>query len=938
MPETLRSLGALIDRLLDATPAERGALIATLSHGDPARRAELEALVAECEREPALLERPAAERFAPLFDDDDADSFPSSLVSRYAPIRRLGRGGMATVYLARDLKHARDVAVKVVHASLASAMDAERFLREIEIVAQMQHPNIVPLYDSGEADGSLYYVMRHEAGASLRQRLARDARLPIDEALIILRDVCDGLAYAHERGVVHRDIKPDNVLLSGRHAMVADFGIAKPVATATARSAFTTANLVLGTPAYMSPEQIGDAPTVDHRTDIYSVGVLAYEILAGRPPFTPDSHQNVLTAHLIAPPAPINSLRPDVPPALAQVVMTCLEKDPANRWQTANELVQRLETMGIGATRSSWSRRTTVAATAGGLLVVSAIAVALWPRLVAREQPVRVPWSAARIERLTDFPGSEVDASISANGKLVAFLADRDTVFDAFVTQVGSDRFVNLTGGRVPQLFNEDVRNVGFSGDAAHVWVRIADLASPARVSIIPTSGGSLQPFLGTAVMAVWSPDGSKVAYHETTPGDPIFVAASDGANPKRVFINEPGVHSHHLGWSPDGRLLYFVRGIPPDEMDVWRIPATGGVAERVTMHNSRVGYPTLLDDRTLLYTATTPDGAGPWLYALDLDRRVPQRLSTTVEHYTSIATAAAVAGQPRRLVATVSNPSVTLWTVPISGSVVAEAEARRLDVPTAQSAAPRVERDSAILYLASRGGANGLWRLRGADAVELWRPAQGAVMGAAAISPDGQTVCFPIHLQGRSRLECTASDGSGGRALAENLEVRGSPSFSPDGKWLAVAAKEGRKVRVFKIPLDGGAPVRLVDSVSTNPVWSPDGTMILYLGTPRGRIAPLQAVAPDGRPHPLPALAVDRLGDSYRFLPDGKQLVVKLGGFRHQDFWLVDLGTGDRRRLTALRPGESLNRFDVFRDGKRIVFERVRENSDVVLIELPPS
>jgi Tol biopolymer transport system component len=197
--------------------------------------------------------------------------------------------------------------------------------------------------------------------------------------------------------------------------------------------------------------------------------------------------------------------------------------------------------------------------------------------------------------------------------------------------------------------------------------------------------------------------------------------------------------------------------------------------------------------------------------------------------------------------------------------------------------------------------------------------------------------MCVPVRRQGRSTLFCMAADGTGAHALHESLDVRGPPSWSPDGQWLAVAAKDGQGVRVFKVPVHGGSPVRLVDSVSSNPVWSPTGEFILYSGTPRARSVPIKAVTPDGRPYPVPAISVDRVGDSYRFLPGSNDLVVKLGGFRSQDFWLVDLATGRRRQLTTLKPGESLHRFDVSPDGKRILFERVRENSDVVLITLPP-
>ena len=950
VPDSWSHFSTLVDALLDAPPEHREALIAELSQGDPIRRAELERLVVDCEREAPLLARPAAERFASLLDTQ-AGTLPDVLADRYRVTRELGRGGMATVYLARDLRHARDVAVKVIHPTLASALGSDRFLREIRIVAQLHHPHIVPLFDSGDADGVLYYVMPFETGPSLRQRLAGGGALPIEDAVVILRDVCDALAHAHQHGIVHRDIKPDNVLLSGRHALVTDFGVAKALAGTLETSAtgddagdplgapgVATAAAVLGTPAYMAPEQIAGDPRIDHRADIYAVGVLAYELLAGRHPFAGDTRGDMLAAHINQAPALLATYRPDVPAPLAELVMTCLAKQPGDRWQTANEMVDRLERLVVAGGRPAPTSARVRWAIAGAALVAAAVLAAV--ALKQRADPTeswRTRWANARVERLTDFPGTELDAAISADGKSVAFLADRDSVFDAFVTEVGSGQFRNLTGGVLPQLLNEDVRNVGFSGDGAHVWVRVADIASPASVSLVPTAGGPMRPFLRTAVMAVWSPDGSKVAYHETTPSDPIYVADSSGANERKIFAAESGVHNHHLSWSPDGRFLYFSHGVPPNEMDVWRIPSDGGRAERVTSQNSKVAYPVLLDDRTLLYTATADDGTGPWLYFMDVDARRPERVNMAVEHYMSIASGANVRGQPRRLVATVSNPTVDLWSVRISDSVATEQSASRIALPTARSAAPRFAPGGSLLYLASRGGADGVWRLSGTDTSEVWRAADGAVAGAVAVSPDGRRMCVPVRRQGRSTLWCMSPDGTGARALAESLDVRGAPSWSPDGRWIAMSAKEGASVRLFKIPADGGPPVRLVDSVSSNPVWSPNGKFILYSGTPRARSAPLNAVTPDGQPYPVPALLVDRVGDSYRFLPGGDELVVKLGGFRRQDFWRVDLRNGGQRRLTALTPGNSLHRFDVSPDGRRILFERVRENSDIALITLPP-
>ncbi len=270
----------------------------------------------------------------------------AALADRYAIKWELGSGGMALVYLAEDLKHKRKVAVKVLRPQLAATLGSERFLREIRITAQLQHPHILRLIDSGEADGFLYYVMLYVERQSLRDKLAKEGELPITDAVCILRDVVDALAYAHKLGVVHRDIKPDNVMLADdRHAMVMNFGVAKAVSEATGRQQPTTASVALGTPAYMAPEQAVADPHIDHRADIYAVGALGYEMLTGRPPFLGANPQAVMAAHVKETPVPVTSRRSTVPPTLAQLIAKCLEKSPADRWQTAEELLPQLEAL-----------------------------------------------------------------------------------------------------------------------------------------------------------------------------------------------------------------------------------------------------------------------------------------------------------------------------------------------------------------------------------------------------------------------------------------------------------------------------------------------------------------------------------------------------------------------------------------------------------------
>jgi eukaryotic-like serine/threonine-protein kinase len=324
----------------------------------------------------------------------------AALRGRYLIERELGRGGMATVYLARDAKHDRFVALKVLHPDLAATLGVDRFQREIRIAARLQHPHILSLYDSGETVGQLWFTMPYVEGETLRERLRSQGELPISEAVRILRDLADALAYAHAQGVVHRDIKPANVILTSRHAMLMDFGVAKAVSEAAGET-LTSVGLAVGTPAYMAPEQASAAPTVDHRADLYALGVVAYEMLAGQPPFHGRNATKLLAAHATEHPRPLREFRPVVPPSLADVIMRLLDKHPADRPESAHELLRLIDaaetsrpsapTIGVDtplatqAGHGTWRGRWMVAAGIASLAIVLMI-----PLLTRREQPVRV--------------------------------------------------------------------------------------------------------------------------------------------------------------------------------------------------------------------------------------------------------------------------------------------------------------------------------------------------------------------------------------------------------------------------------------------------------------------------------------------------------------------------------------------------------------------
>ncbi|HEU5217911.1 MAG TPA: protein kinase [Gemmatimonadales bacterium] len=273
------------------------------------------------------------------------DRLQDTLGSQYRLERELGGGGMSRVFLAEEVALARKVVIKVLPPEMVSGVNQDRFRREIQLAARLQHPHIVPLLAAGAAGDVLWYAMPFIEGESLRVKLARGGELPVVETVRILREVADALAYAHTQGVVHRDIKPDNVLLSGRHALVTDFGVAKAVSESSKDHTLTSLGLALGTPAYMAPEQASADPHVDHRADLYALGAMAYEMLAGDPPFSGMSPQSILAAHVTKVPAPVASHRPAVPAALNEIVMRCLEKRAADRWQSAEELMPHLDAL-----------------------------------------------------------------------------------------------------------------------------------------------------------------------------------------------------------------------------------------------------------------------------------------------------------------------------------------------------------------------------------------------------------------------------------------------------------------------------------------------------------------------------------------------------------------------------------------------------------------
>jgi Tol biopolymer transport system component len=567
----------------------------------------------------------------------------------------------------------------------------------------------------------------------------------------------------------------------------------------------------------------------------------------------------------------------------------------------------------------------------GAVLVV---ALAIW-QLQQADPSRENPLEGARFVRLTDFGGIEQAATVSRDGRFAAFLSDRDGQMDVWLTQVGSGEFHNLTRGGGRELVNPSVRTLGFSPDGTLVtfWTR---KPGPAQANIgiwaAPVLGGEPRLYLDGAAEFDWSGDGARLVYHTPGPGDPMYV--SDSGRPseaRKIFSAPPGLHSHFLVWSPDQAFIYFVQGALPNRLDIWRISPTGGTAERITNHDSLVSHPVFLNARTLLYLASDSDGSGPWIHSLDLDRRIPRRVSFGIDRYTSLAASA----DARRLVATIASPKGMLWRLPIAGARAETSSARRIPLTTGNGSSPRLGAGY-LLYVSSNGATDSIWKLQGDRATELWSASDTRIIGGPAIARDDGRLAFSIRQNGQTMLCVADADGTNARTITKSLELQGAPAWTPDGQSITVAVVADGSPRLFNVPLNGRSPTPLVREYSVDPVWSPDGDVVVFSGADIGTTFEIKAAKADGSAYPLPKLTLTRGARHLSFMPGRRSLVVLRGEIRHKDLWLIDLETGAQHQLTDVAADFDVGDFDITPDGNDIVLEQVQEHSDTVLLELP--
>jgi Tol biopolymer transport system component len=572
------------------------------------------------------------------------------------------------------------------------------------------------------------------------------------------------------------------------------------------------------------------------------------------------------------------------------------------------------------------------------LLAVAGIALAIligvW--FQRAEYSWRSPIENARFQSVTDLGGVAQDAALSRDGHFVAFLSDRDGPMDVWVTQVGSGEFHNLTRGTVPELVNPAIRTLGFSPDGSLVtfWVRKPGGSKGGDIGIwaAPTLGGEPRLYLEGVAEFDWSHDGSRLTYHTGAPGDPLFV--SDGkarSEGQQIFIAPAGLHSHFPLWAPDGAFIYFVQGSLPDKLDIWRVGAAGGPPERITSHNARVSHPVLLDRRTLMYLASDADGAGPWLYSMDPERRIPHRLTSGPDRYSSLAASA----DGLRLVATLASPKRTLWRLRIPDSPAVSSTTTRILLTTNTGFSPRLG-PNYLLYVSVTGTSESIWKLANGTSTELWSGPGSQIFGGPAIAPDGRSIAFSVRQHGQTLLYVMEADGTNARVVAGSLDLQGDPTWAPDGQSIMSAADDHGTPHLFRVLIDGRALSLFLPDYAVDPTWAPDGKFLVYSGPDIGTNFSVKAVTAEAAAYPLPSLTLTRGARHMAFVHGGRALIVLRGEIRHKNLWLIDLGTGAERQLTNFPSDFDIRDFDISKDGADVVVERMQEHSEVVLLDLP--
>lgn len=799
---------------------------------------------------------------------DQVNRLTEALKGRYDIQRKLGSGGMATVYLAHDARHDRDVAVKVLHPDLGAALGSERFLAEIRTTARLQHPHILPLLDSGEADGFLYYVMPYVTGESLRDRLEREEQLPINAAVAIATEVADALGAAHEMGIVHRDIKPENILLRGNHALVADFGIALAVQQAGGPR-MTQTGLSLGTPQYMSPEQAMGERNIGPRSDIYSLGAVTYEMLAGEPPFTGHSVQAIVAKVMTERPVSLSTIRDTVGPNIENAVMTALAKTPADRFANAAEFASALASTTVSQTSAIFPTRKRSRDPLLLALGAAVIALAAIAGLMAMKSSGSDDTFSYRMEipALAEQPTGT--AALSADGKSLVFVgkdsAQRNVLYLRRLDQLTSHLVQGAVGTQGP-VFSPDGKWIAYVGGRRKIMKVAVDGGSPVTLGDVEDYGGLDWSKSGDIVAG---PGGMEllggIRRVKATGGEVTdltkvdttdkqlsheFPMVLDDGNTVLFSIWYGDIRKSQLGATllsdgkvrklgvagtqavgvVDGQLIYTrydgtLMAVPFDVKNLHKTgdaqPVEDSIRIREASGGTGVGDVMLSPGGALVYSRGSASKRLVW--ADQKGAIVPAIGGLREYRFVRLSP-----DGKRAAVGLDAGVNIDLWILDFaSGTLTPITDDGSTRNPAWFNDGRR------ILYVSTKAGRSAFW----------WTNADGSSapvkIGSAMynawnidLTPDNSSVVYNGIYNGTFNIRTYSLDSSHAEKeiVASPNAIETNARFSPDGKWVAYQSNESGRMEMFVRTYPGNTDrVQISVNGGAKPVWSRDGTRIFY-------------------------------------------------------------------------------------------------------------
>ena len=918
-PERWQHIKEVFASALERVAAERAAFLDETCAGDEALRREVERLLASYDEEQSFMESPAVGEVATqILKKNDSEPRSGQVLGRYKIIRRIGEGGMGEVYLAEDTSLGRRVALKLLPDRFITDEDRlRRFEREAFAASSLNHPNILTIYEVGEAEGTRFIATEYVEGETLREYMTRytsravhggeldgavppddhpgrsllaHTRMKIDEMLDISVQVSSALAAAHDAGVVHRDIKPENIMLRRDHVVkVLDFGLAKLTEQQWRVSGdrtegqvvpgvLTDAGMVMGTVSYMSPEQSQGSGRVDHRTDIWSLGVVLYEMVAGRVPFGgKDIHRQIISIQEQVTP-PLSRYTEGVLERLEEIVQKSLAKDPDDRYQSAKDLhidlrnlkrklevdaeIERLlpsESSGLSGegkqngppsvasstqvftaaqTTESGSSHTTSSAeyivgeikrhrrsalVALAFLAIAAVGVVLVLFKFTGQRRPRFFGNSSRTVPFTSFPGQKSGPAFSPDGNQIAFIWDGN----------GGDNpgvYVNLINAGSPlQLTSNNDSDPAWSPDGRYIaFVR---RNGERGIFMVPALGGPERKLTDIASTFAWAPDGKALAVASrglTIELNGIFLLSLETGNKRRLTASPSGSFSDTSpAFSPDGQTVAFIRSPNFLVGDIYVVPVAGGEPRRLTSDNlSLHGSPAwTADGREVVFSS--PRGGLPSLWMIRASGGQPRRLNGIGEY----AGSPSISRQGNRLAYVYIKRDTNIWRVAGPNSTAKDNEPVKLVGSTRDEVSPQFSPDGKrIVFVSDRSGSKEVWvsASNGENAIQLTNFG-GSHTGTPRWSPDGRQIAFDSRPEGRSTIYVISAEGSKPRGISAGTSEDVMPSWSRDGRFVYFGSRRSGDWQVWKTPVEGGEAVQVTKQGGCEALESADGKYVYY-------------------------------------------------------------------------------------------------------------